>query len=183
TPATLDLNGNTTTVFNLAGTSAGMITNNGGTATTLFARNTGTFAGTIQDGTSSLGLVFTGNINQTLTLTGTNTYTGSTSIDVTETLRIGNGGTTGSLLRNVAGTLTFNRSDSATYGGQLSGAGAVQQNGTGKLTLTGDNSGYTGAMTINAGTLSVSADNNLGAAAASLTIGNGVLQTTSTFTS
>jgi outer membrane autotransporter protein len=156
TPATLDLNGNTTTVFNLAGTSAGTITNNGGTATTLFARNT-----------------------------GTNTYTGSTSIDVTETLRIGNGGTTGSIVSNVAvgGTLIFNRSDSATYGGQLSGAGAVQQNGTGKLTLTGDNSGYTGAMTINAGTLSVSADNNLGAAAASLTIGNGVLQTTSTFTS
>ena len=48
----------------------------------------------------------------TLTLTGDNTYTGNTTIS-SGTLQIGNGGTTGSVARNIFdnGALVFNRSD------------------------------------------------------------------------
>lgn len=88
-----------------------------------------------------------------LTLTGANTYTGLTTVENAD-LRIGNGGTTGSLVGNISSDsfVTFNRSDSYTYGGTLSGSGTVRQNGAGTLILTGSNS-YTGGTDVNAGTL------------------------------
>src|SRR5271165_762569 len=53
----------------------------------------------------------------TLELTGTNTYTGGTTISA-GTLQIGNGGTTGSITGDVTdnGTLAFDRSDTVTFG-------------------------------------------------------------------
>src|SRR5207237_618913 len=51
--------------------------------------------------------------------------------------------------------LVFNRSDTPTYAGVISGTGTLAQSGTGTLTLTGTNT-YTGATTINAGTLALS---------------------------
>lgn len=71
-------------------------------------------------------------------LTGADTYTGGTTIDA-GTLQIGNGGTAGSIVGNVAdnGTLAFDRSDAATFNGVISGAGAVSQQGSGTLTLDG----------------------------------------------
>ena len=92
----------------------------------------------------------------TLTLTGTNTYTGSTRIEA-GTLRIGNGGTAGSLVGDVridaAGTLAFDRSDSVGFAGAFSGAGALDKFGAGTLTLTGDSGAYTGQATLHAGGL------------------------------
>src|SRR5262249_23162103 len=145
-------------------------------------------AGSIKDGNGVLGLNLSNGGGLTFTLTGNNTYTGPTSLTgISGILQIGSGGTSGSITSdvnlNVGNTLRFNRSDDVTYGGKLSGAGRLQQNGAATLTLSGDNSGFTGTATINSGTLSVSADNNLGGASASLTIGNGSLQTTSTFSS
>jgi|GEM_PF-1283115 len=89
----------------------------------------------------------------TLVLTGTNTYTGDTTIDA-GTLQLGNGGTSGSIQGNVAnsGVLAFNRSDAMTLAGTISGSGAVSQRGTGTTVLTAANT-YTGGTTINAGTL------------------------------
>ena len=54
----------------------------------------------------------------TLTLTGNNSYTGGTSIN-SGTLQLGNGGTSGSIIGNVAigGTLAINQSGSITLGG------------------------------------------------------------------
>lgn len=101
-----------------------------------------------------------GGIRQTGTgvtaLTGANSYTGGTTI-THGTLQIGNGGTTGSILGDVAnaGTLAFNRSDAYTFGGLITGIGAIRQIGSGMTTLTADNSGFAGTTSVEAGTLAV----------------------------
>ncbi|MFD4837385.1 autotransporter outer membrane beta-barrel domain-containing protein, partial [Achromobacter sp. NPDC058515] len=86
-------------------------------------------------------------------LTADNTYTGGTTISA-GTLQLGNGGTTGGIAGNVAnnGTLAFNRSDTVTFPGLISGSGAVNQNGTGATVLTAQNT-YGGPTNINAGVL------------------------------
>ncbi|AMW83886.1 autotransporter [Pseudomonas yamanorum] len=93
----------------------------------------------------------------TLVLTGENTYTGGTSITA-GTVQVGDGGTTGSLLGDVATstgtTLAFDHSDPYAFGGVISGAGALNQMGSGTLVLTGENT-YTGGTSITAGTVQV----------------------------
>jgi autotransporter-associated beta strand protein len=87
----------------------------------------------------------------TLILSGDSTYTGGTTINA-GTLQLGNGGSSGSVVGNITnnGALAFNRSDTFTFPGVISGTGAVQQIGTGITILTGSNT-YTGATTIGAG--------------------------------
>ncbi|MFZ4777730.1 MAG: beta strand repeat-containing protein, partial [Terrimicrobiaceae bacterium] len=103
--------------------------------------------------------------NATTTLTGNNTYTGGTTISA-GTLQIGAGGTTGSIVGNVAlsggrsSNLAFNRSDTYTFGGNITGSGSVLQNGNGKTVLTGT-SNYSGGTAVNAGTLEVSGTGNV----------------------
>jgi fibronectin-binding autotransporter adhesin len=111
---------------------------------------TDTFSGTIS-GTGSLTL--TAGAEE---LGGTNTYTGGTIINA-GTLTIGDGTTNGSIVGNVndAGTLGFNRSDSVSFAGTISGKGAVTQSGSGTTILTAANS-YTGVTTITQGTLALS---------------------------
>ncbi|WP_233235904.1 autotransporter-associated beta strand repeat-containing protein [Bordetella sp. LUAb4] len=80
----------------------------------------------------------------TLTLTGTNTYTGGAQLQggtlIGSAASLGAGGVASS-----AGTqLTFQQDANGTYGGVLSGAGNVEKTGAGALTLTGANS-LTGA--------------------------------------
>ncbi|WET38901.1 autotransporter-associated beta strand repeat-containing protein [Citrobacter enshiensis] len=89
----------------------------------------------------------------TLTLTNSNTWSGGTTISG-GTLQLGNGGTGGSITGNVTnnGALAFNRSDTATFAGVISGSGVVNQTGTGKTVLSGSNS-YSGGTTISSGTL------------------------------
>jgi outer membrane autotransporter protein len=88
-------------------------------------------------------------------LTGASTYLGGTAITA-GTLQLGNGGTTGSILGNVLdkGTLAFDRSDTVTFPGVVSGSGAVAQIGSGATILNADNP-YTGGTTVSAGTLVV----------------------------
>ena len=108
----------------------------------------------------------------TTTLTGNNSYTGTTTISA-GTLQIGNGGASGTLgTTNVIdnGTLALNRSDVVTLGNTISGTGAFIQKGTGTTTLTGNNS-YTGTTTISAGTLKLGA----GASLASTNINLGTM--------
>jgi autotransporter-associated beta strand protein len=77
---------------------------------------------------------------------------------------IGNSGTSGTLLGNAdiasAATLALDRSDAWNFAGILSGAGTFEKLGTGKLTLPGDSSGFTGTTTVSNGTLIV--ENKLG---------------------
>ncbi|THF62373.1 hypothetical protein E6C76_18825 [Pseudothauera nasutitermitis] len=87
----------------------------------------------------------------TLVLTGSNTYSGGTAIHA-GTLQVGDGGTSGSIVGDVVndGTLAFNRSDALTFGGAISGAGRLVQEGNGALTVTGNNS-YTGQTRFHSG--------------------------------
>ena len=97
----------------------------------------------------------------TLTLTGDNTFTGGTIVigtmfpfPMAQTLQVGDGGTSGSIVGDVdnRGSLIFNRADNVIYAGVISDDGSLIKLGGGKLTLTGDNS-YTGQTTVEEGTL------------------------------
>ncbi|MFM6939852.1 MAG: beta strand repeat-containing protein, partial [Rhodoluna sp.] len=92
----------------------------------------------------------------TTVLTSNNTYQGTTTISA-GTLRLGNGGTsgtlgTGSVIDNAA--LVFNRSDNVTVANTISGTGDIRLSGTGTTIFTANNS-YSGTTTVNAGTLQV----------------------------
>ncbi len=129
------------------GTLAGDVVNDG---TLAFYRYDLTFAGDIS-GSGSLVQKGPG----ILTLTGSATHTGGTTIEA-GTLRIGEGGTTGSIsgdIRNDS-ALVFDRSDDITYADEITGSGSLSQEGDGKLILTGENN-YTGGTTIKSGTLQI----------------------------
>lgn len=86
---------------------------------------------------------------------------GTINLNAAGTLRIGDGGTTGTLATDLVndGLLVFNRSNDATYAGVTNGSGDVTKSGTGALTFTGTNT-YTGLTTIEAGSFYV--DGSLG---------------------
>ena len=112
----------------------------------------------------------------TLILTGVNSYSGGTRV-MGGTLQIGNGGISGNINGDAEnnGLLVFNRSDSITFAGIISGLGAVDQRGNGVLTLSGNNS-YSGGTSVRAGTLQIASDTNLGGETGALLIDSGALR-------
>ena len=143
--ATLVIGANGTS-GSIAGTSS--VVNNGILA--LNRSNNLTFANNVS-GTGQLWQVGSG----TTTLTGANTYTGITAI-TSGVLVVGSGtaGTlgTGNVLNGAS--LHFARTDTVTVANAIFGSGTVRQIGSGTTILTGL-SGYTGATTVQAGTLRV----------------------------
>ena len=123
----------------------------------------------------SLGLLTYG--GNTLTLTGTNSYTGITTINSGTTLQVGNGGTTGTLGSGSVtnnGTLSFNRSVSAAVSNVISGSGSLIQSGSGTTALAANNT-YTGTTTISSGTLQVGNGSTNGSLGSGSLVNNGTL--------
>ncbi len=132
---------------------------------------TGATAGTVTTAANTSGGL-TKQGNGTLTLTAANTYTGTTTISA-GTLQIGAAGTSGTLgtgdvINNSA--LVFNRTDTYTYNGQISGAGTLTQSGTGTTILGGANT-YTGTTNVNQGVLEIAG--SITSPAATIYAGNG----------
>lgn len=76
------------------------------------------------------------------------------------------------------GNLTIGASGT-TYAGKITGAGGLIKNGSGTQTLSGTLSDYEGGTTITGGgTISISSNNNLGAATGTVTLDNGTLRVT-----
>ncbi len=165
--ATFDLAGNDQSIGSLAGTgsvqlgSATLGTGNDGTTTT--------FSGVIQ---GSGGLTKTG--TGTFILTGSNSYTGATTISA-GALQLGNGGTAGSITTDVVDNSIFaiNRSDTFTFSNVISGTGGFQQLGTGTTILNAANT-YTGATTISNGILQLGNGSTTGSIAGDV-VDNGIL--------
>jgi fibronectin-binding autotransporter adhesin len=120
----------------------GDITDN---ATLVFAQTgSGSFSGAI----SGSGTLIK-NGGGMLILSGTNTYTGGTTINA-GTLQ----GDTTSLQGNIANNaaLMFDQASNGTYSGVITGTGSLTKSGDGTLSLTGANV-YSGGTTISAGAL------------------------------
>ena len=148
----------------------------------------------------------------TLTLSGTSTFTGSTTlrggtIAVSSSANLGatpgsadadniifNGGTLqttadftlGSnkgITMTGVGTVNVNSSTALTYGGIITGSGALTKTGSGSLILSGANTNA-GAINVNAGTLKISNNSSLGTTDAATVISDGAnLEVTSAITS
>ncbi|HEY3322308.1 MAG TPA: autotransporter-associated beta strand repeat-containing protein [Planctomycetota bacterium] len=162
-PATLTLLGNNTygattissgtlQVGNAGATGAlgtGAITNNGAL---IFNRTDAALV--VPGAISGTGTLTQAGTGATL-LTGNNSYSGLTTINA-GTLQIGNGGNSGTLgTANVTnnGTLVFNR-DYIQVDNVISGAGRLQQTGTGVLGLNGANT-YAGTTTVFGGGIQI----------------------------
>jgi outer membrane autotransporter protein len=85
-----------------------------------------------------------------------------------------------SIIRVGTGGGAISTGITATIASVLTGAGGLEKTDEGTLVLSGDNS-YTGGTFVNGGTLSVSSDANLGAAAGALTLDGGALENTGAF--
>lgn len=140
-----------------------------------------TFAGVIQNNVRGAGgyAGLTKSGSGTLVLTGANSYTKATTVNG-GILQIGNGtsgsiasaspvavGASGTLALKLAsggtftnavtndGTVSSISDNPMTFSGIMTGVGALVKNGAGTLTVTQDNSGFTGPVTVNSGRLHV----------------------------
>ena len=202
---TLDLNGFSETIGSLAG--AGTVTSSASGSITMTSGgdNTSTvFSGIIQNGTAtSLSVTKAG--SGTLTLSGSNTYTGLTTASV-GTLRLGNndalGTTTGTTIASgaivdlngfataelfsIGGSLVNNSVTAATTSGDITLTIAAIIGGTGNVTASGVISGTGTLEKKDAGTWTLSGSNTYSSATTmtggTLKLGNDAALGTTTFT-
>src|SRR4029079_12794576 len=82
---------------------------------------------------------------------------------------------------NTASTIQVDAGQTYTVSSNIGGGGILNKTGAGTLVLASNNN-YGGGTSINGGTISISADNNLGNNSAKPTINAGTLEITSSFT-
>jgi fibronectin-binding autotransporter adhesin len=179
---TLDLNGFSIAVNSLSGASGayvGQVINSAtGTTATLtegyYTTVPTVFAGVLANGGGTLALTVMD--TNSWTLTGTNTYTGLTTISA-GTLQLGDGlgddgsiGKTSGVVNNSA--LVYNIVGNQVAAYNISGGGSVTSLGTGTVTLSGTN-GYQGGTLVENGTL-IAANDEAIADGTSLIVGNDI---------
>ncbi len=164
---TLDITGTSQTIASLSG--GGAITGSSGSLTvTGGGTYSGTFSGSVGLISSGCQLVLLGSANSfgsvgvtggILVVGGSLTSGSDPIIDPGGTLQIGYWGTTGSVGGDINdnGAVAFDRTDSLTYSGTISGTGSLEKYESGTLTLTGSNN-YSGGTTIAVGTLQAGAE-------------------------
>ena len=157
--ATLDLHGFSPTIGALNGSGGNVLSNIGTAAITVGnGGGTGSYPGTISNGSGSLGLIKTGAGTQTLS--GNNSYSGGTTV-AGGTLQLGHASAMGSSSAGVtvnSGTVDLH-GFSPTIGALNGSGGAVQSNVAGAVALTIGNGGaggsYAGTIQNNSGTVSL----------------------------
>ncbi|MFA6119718.1 MAG: autotransporter-associated beta strand repeat-containing protein, partial [Sideroxydans sp.] len=138
-----------------------------------------TFSGKIENGVGTLNLTKAG--SGTLTLSGQNSYSGTTTVNGGTLDVSGSGtlGTAGDYAGAIINASVFKHSSSATQtlSGLISGTGELVKDGGGALTLSGANT-YSGATTISGGVLKLGqtgsgSNSPLGSAAGDTTVNDG----------
>ena len=172
----------------LALTNSGLVARSGSGARTLTLtgadQNDNTLAASLADNFGATSLSKSG--DGKWVLTGTNTYTGATTVSG-GILQVGAGGDrgtlgTGSIVNN--GRIVFNRTGTLTVSSAISGLGAVTNQATGTVILAANNT-YVGDTTIMAGTLQVGNGGASGSLASDQPIVNDgtlIFNTTGSFT-
>jgi autotransporter-associated beta strand protein len=188
-------NGATTVILKSANTFSGTTYVNNGTLQASISGTLGSSAVTLGDSGGSAGAALnldggltwdgqtttvrsgssgTKTIANTSGTSGTATYNNSLTLNDNATLYANSSGAvtlSGSTLDLQSHTLMVDGSGNSTISGTLqnsSGSGKLVKNGSGTTTLSNTGNSYTGGTTINAGTLSISSDSNLGAVPGSL---------------
>ncbi len=167
------------TVAGIQFASDGYVINALGGATITASSGTIFSSGSGMSGTINAVIAGTAGITKsdlgTVILAADNTYTGITTVTGGR-LQIGAGGTSGTILTDTTlssgATLAFDRSDSVVFGNVISGAGGLEQMGTGTLRLSGINT-YTGNTDITAGSLQLGNNDPSGSIAAASNVNIG----------
>ena len=163
--------GSGTTIFSNNITGPGVLNQNGVGLTILTGNDT--YAGATNINSGVLQLAWSGVSNLSTINVGVDN---GLTFGISSATIGGLGGSGGVVLANgtsaVTLTLGGNNQDT-TYSGVLSGSGSLVKNGTGALTLGGSNT-YTGATTINTGTLTFSGNNRM-APGSAITLNGGTL--------
>lgn len=141
-----------TTTYGGVISSTGALTKTGAGVAVLTASNTYTGTTTVSAGTLRIGTASAISSSTAVVMADVS----GAILDLNDTAltiaSLSGGGSTGGNVTLGSGTLTVGNSSSTSYGGVISGSGALIKQGSGTLTLTGTNT-FTGGTTINAGTI------------------------------
>jgi fibronectin-binding autotransporter adhesin len=166
TASTLAVANTATTTFSASISGGGALAETAGTGSLVLATanfygggtalNSGTLvlanAGSLGPGVLALN---GGNLLSTVTLSLLNAFTVTGNPEIRGSFTFAGSGTL-----NSGGTLVVNNAATTTFQGPLAGMGSLQMAGTGTLVLSAANS-YSGATTVNAGTLLLGVDNGI----------------------